>query len=169
MCFFFFNSLLNLFCSCLIFYFLGCNACGILAPQPRIEPAPSALEGQIFNRWTTRKHQDPALKWVQSIDSSKDWDVYVLVTQACPTLCDPMDSSPPGSLVHVHGISLINWHSVSARHFLTPHLDSLPLPTVGLGLHRVFCVSALDLLTNILKREKRNKGPVSLTFGIRLK
>lgn len=59
--------------------------------------------------------------------------------------------------------------TVSARHFLTPHLDSLPLPTVGFGLHRVFYVSALDLLTNVLKGEKRNKGPVSLMFGIRLK
>ena len=24
----------------------------------------------------------------------------VLVTQSCPTLCDPMDYSPPGSSVH---------------------------------------------------------------------
>ena len=26
--------------------------------------------------------------------------VKVLVAQLCPTLCDPMDSSPPGSSVH---------------------------------------------------------------------
>ena len=26
--------------------------------------------------------------------------VCVLVTQSCPTLCDPMDCSPPGSSVH---------------------------------------------------------------------
>ena len=26
--------------------------------------------------------------------------VLVLVTQPCPTLCDPMDRSPPGSSVH---------------------------------------------------------------------
>ena len=26
--------------------------------------------------------------------------VKVLLTQSCPTLCDPMDCSPPGSLVH---------------------------------------------------------------------
>ena len=26
--------------------------------------------------------------------------VYVLVTQSCPTLCDPMDRSSPGSSVH---------------------------------------------------------------------
>ena len=27
------------------------------------------------------------------------WD-FVLVTQLCPTLCDPMDCSPPGPSVH---------------------------------------------------------------------
>ena len=27
--------------------------------------------------------------------------VLVLVTQSCPTLCDPMDCSLPGSSVHV--------------------------------------------------------------------
>ena len=27
----------------------------------------------------------------------------VLVTQSCPTLCDPMDGSPPGSSVHGTG------------------------------------------------------------------
>ena len=26
--------------------------------------------------------------------------VIALVTQSCPTLCDPMDCSPPGSSVH---------------------------------------------------------------------
>ena len=28
------------------------------------------------------------------------WKVKVLVTQSCPTLCDPRDCSPPGSSVH---------------------------------------------------------------------
>ena len=27
---------------------------------------------------------------------------YMLVTQSCPTLCDPVDWSPPGSSVHDH-------------------------------------------------------------------
>ena len=26
--------------------------------------------------------------------------IYVLIAQSCPTLCDPMDCSPPGSSVH---------------------------------------------------------------------
>ena len=28
------------------------------------------------------------------------WTWFVLVTQSCPALCDPMDCSPPGSSVH---------------------------------------------------------------------
>ena len=31
-----------------MFWFFGCEACGILAPPPRIEPAPPALEGEVL-------------------------------------------------------------------------------------------------------------------------
>ena len=37
--------------------FFGCEACGILAPQPGIEPAPPALEGGL-NHWTAREVPD---------------------------------------------------------------------------------------------------------------
>ena len=43
--------------------------------------------------------------------------VKVLAAQSCPTLCDPMDCSPPGS--SVHGI-------LQARI-----LDGLPFPSPG--------------------------------------
>ena len=33
------------------------------------------------------------------VPPGKASDDYVLVTQLCPTLCDPMDCSPPGSSV----------------------------------------------------------------------
>ena len=51
----FLKSLLNLlqYCFCFMFWFFGCDACGILAPRPGIEPAPPALEG--LNHWTTRE------------------------------------------------------------------------------------------------------------------
>ena len=41
-------------------------------------------------------------------------NVKVLVTQLCPTLCDPMDCSPPGSSVHgiLHARTL-EWVSIS--------------------------------------------------------
>ena len=31
-----------------MFWFFGCEACGILAPQPGIEPAPPALESKVL-------------------------------------------------------------------------------------------------------------------------
>ena len=34
----------------------------------------------------------------------------VLVTQLCPTLCDPMDYSPPGSSVHgIFQAGILEW------------------------------------------------------------
>ena len=46
----FLKSLLNLlqYCFCFMFWFFGPGACGILAPQPGIEPAPPALEGKVL-------------------------------------------------------------------------------------------------------------------------
>ena len=35
-----------------------------------------------------------------SLSTSQEFKMKVLVTQSCPTLCDPMDCSPPGSSVH---------------------------------------------------------------------
>ena len=54
-------------------------------------------------------------------------NVCVLVAQSCPTLCDPMDCSPPGS--SVHGDSLgkntgVNCHSLLQRNLPTQGLNS---------------------------------------------
>ena len=38
-----------------MFWFLGCEACGILAPQPGVEPAPLALEGEILTSGPVEK------------------------------------------------------------------------------------------------------------------
>ena len=37
------------------FSFFGYVACGILVPQPGIEPVPPALEEQSLNCWTTKE------------------------------------------------------------------------------------------------------------------
>ena len=38
-----------------MFWCVGWEAYGILAPQPGIRPAPSVLEGEIFNHWAARE------------------------------------------------------------------------------------------------------------------
>ena len=43
------------YCFCFSFWFFGLEACGILSPWPRIQPAPSALEGEVLHHWTTRE------------------------------------------------------------------------------------------------------------------
>ena len=38
----------------------------------------------------------------------------VLVSQSCPTLCDPMDCSPPGSFVHeISQVRILEWVAIS--------------------------------------------------------
>ena len=54
----FFKSLYSIcynVASILYFGFFVHESCGILAPQPGIETAPSALEVQSLNRWTARE------------------------------------------------------------------------------------------------------------------
>ena len=50
-------SLLNLlqYCFCFMFLFFGPEACGILAPQPGIQPPPPALEGEVLTAGPPRK------------------------------------------------------------------------------------------------------------------
>ena len=44
----------------------------------------------------------------------KVMEVKVLVTQLCPTLCNPMDYSPPGSSVHVIlQTRILEWVAIS--------------------------------------------------------
>ena len=39
--------------------------------------------------------------------------VCVLVTQLCPTLCDPMDCSPPGSSLHgIFQARILEWAAI---------------------------------------------------------
>ena len=50
-----------------------------------------------------------------------------LVTQLCPTLCDPMDCSPPGSSVHFPGRNTgVGCHSLFQGIFPTQRSNPLP-------------------------------------------
>ena len=37
------------------FFLFGCVPCGVLVPQPVIEPVPPALEAGSLNHWTTEE------------------------------------------------------------------------------------------------------------------
>ena len=59
-----FFKVLNLLqcCSCFIFCIFGQEACGILAPQPGIEPAPPALKGEVSTPGAPRKSNHISIK-----------------------------------------------------------------------------------------------------------
>ena len=49
---------------CISFYFSSTPmVCGILVPQPGIEPAPLALEAPSLNHWTTREVSGILKNW----------------------------------------------------------------------------------------------------------
>ena len=79
-------------------------------------------------------------------DTARDMCVCHSVTQLCPTLCDPMDCSLPGSFVHaVSQARTLEWVTVSSSigsswpRDQTPvscgYGDSLPLGELGKPLY----------------------------------
>ena len=50
------------------------------------------------NMDTIKDRNDVDLKEAEDIE--KRWQEYIEITQSCPTFCNPMDCSPPGSSLH---------------------------------------------------------------------
>ena len=49
-----------------------------------------------------------------------DIDIDIEVTQSCPTLCDPMDCSLPGSSIHeIFQATVLEWVAISFSNWTT--------------------------------------------------
>ena len=59
--------------------------------------------------------------------------VCVLVTQLCPTLCDPMDCCPPGSSVHgILQARILEWVAMpSSRDLPDPGIEPVSPALAG--------------------------------------
>ena len=63
---------------------------------------------------TGSSKQDLIPESLGTVDEQFEEEVAVLVAQLCPTLCNPVDCSPPGS--SVHGIlqeRMLEWVAIS--------------------------------------------------------
>ena len=96
-------------------------------------------------------------------------DFCALVIQSCPTLCDPMDCSPPGS--SVHGVSPGNNPGVGCHapfqgpyqprdRTQVPALQADSLPSEPPGKPKNTGVGSLSLLQWIFPTQESNQGPV---------
>ena len=65
------------------------------------------------------------------VSETHDQDIWrMCCAQLCLTVCDPMDSSPPGSSLHgILQARILQWVAISSS-------TDLPYP----GIERVFCI-----------------------------
>ena len=101
--------------------------------------------------------------------------MYVLVAQSCPTLCDPIDCSPPGSSVHgIPQARILEW-----LPFLSPgdlpdsgiksgsptlQADYLPSEPPEKPMKVTVCAQLEQIMDKeILKKTKKKKKPQTAT------
>ena len=66
----------------------------------------------------------------------------VLVTQSCPTLCDPMDHSPPGSSIHrILQARILGWVAISFSRIYYIHIyNSISIYELYVYVYKCVCM-----------------------------
>ena len=79
----------------------------------------------FFYRHSCSELRKPSSKPAASLlpDVTTESELKVFVAQSCPTLCDPMDCSPPGSSVHgIFQAKILEWVAVPSCRGSNPGL-----------------------------------------------
>ena len=85
------------------------------------------------NRWSKL----PQMEWLNTIISYSFGGQFSSVTQSCPTLCDPMDSSTPGFPVYHQLLELAQTHVHGVSDTIQPsHPLSSPSTAFNLSQHQ---------------------------------
>ena len=83
-----------------LFCFIHSEAGGILGPWPEIRTRVPCIRRQILNCWTTKEVPKGLFVIFKLVCLKSLRQLCVLVSESCPTLCDPIDCCLPGSSVH---------------------------------------------------------------------
>ena len=84
------------------FFFASLGGLWDLISLLRDQTCAPAVEAWIPNCWISGKSQDASSLCLR------------LAAQSCPTLCDPLDCSPPGSSVHwISQARILEWVAIS--------------------------------------------------------
>ena len=93
--------------------------------------------------------------------------LWAKLLQLCPTLCDPMDHSPPGSSVHgILQARILEWVAMPSSGYLrhpgieprSPALQVASLPAEPPEKPKNTGVGALSLLQRIVLTQELNQG-----------
>ena len=85
------------------------------------------------------------------------------VAQSCPTLCDPMDYSPPGSSVHgILQARVLEWGAITSLNYTYKNMVRILLRTVVGVSQRVLGDIFLNFLLVLLDEEEWTDGTVHL-------
>ena len=80
--------------------------------------APNVLKSDILHLQAKMLYQRSTLKtsrWLYNQKHTPGLPLMCLGAQSCPTLCDPTDSSPPGSSVHgILQARVLEWVAISS-------------------------------------------------------
>ena len=139
--------------------------CTTAARHDRVESANVELRVgragcQVIGRFSIARTQ-----LLQSLHCSRvSWmgaGTMCLVTQLCPTLCDPMDCSPPGSSVHgILQARILEWVAISFSRGSSPPRDQTQVSCVSCIEGGFFTTEPLGKQQSI-KQEKKKKAPIS--------
>ena len=87
-------------------------SCGI--PQPGTERIPLAVDAQSDNCWTARELHTHLNIYISCVGAAAAAAAAAKSLQPCLTLCDPIDSRPPGSPVPgILQARILEWVSIS--------------------------------------------------------
>ena len=73
-------------------------------------PSANKIWVEVTCATSKRKHLVGGTDWTFLFPASEMVSKYMLVAQLCPTLCDPLNCSPPGSSVHeIFQARILKW------------------------------------------------------------
>ena len=90
------------------------------SPSDREHPFQVPVSGAALWHWVKESPPSALVKYLSRGDLAS-----VLVAQLCPTLCHPVDCSPPGSSVHgILQARTLEWAALQADALLSEHRGS---------------------------------------------
>ena len=110
-----------------------CAALGIRCYSVICSFSSSSLTGFCGQKWSVFSSFPHLLPFWKNMQ--ENWEEAVLlclVTQLCPSLCDPMDCSPPGSSVHgILQARILEWVAMPSSRGSSQHRDRTQISCIA--------------------------------------